>query len=211
MTSDHPEAKAQKSALPFVLAFIVGVLGVYWFNSAPRKEETPVAASAPATGALSKAYATGAVAGVIVHDKRKDIPAFSFAGADGAFADLSKWKGRVVLLNLWATWCTPCRKEMPDLADLQKQLGGAEFEVVTLSIDQKGYDASAAFLKEIGATNLALYVDPTMKAMGPLQAIGLPATILIDRQGKEAARILGPAKWNAPEAVAMVKALMAEK
>ncbi len=210
MTSDQSQQKG-KSPLPFIVAFIVGLLGIYWFNSTPRKEETPVAVAVPAGAAFSKAYAIGPVAGVIVHDQRKDIPPLAFAAADGTPADLGQWKGRVVLLNLWATWCTPCRKEMPDIAALQKQLGGADFEVVALSIDQKGADASAAFLKELGIDNLKVFADPSTKSLGQLQLIGLPGTILIDRQGKEAARLLGPAQWSSPEAVAMIKALVAEK
>jgi thiol-disulfide isomerase/thioredoxin len=151
------------------------------------------------------------MAGVIVHPQRKEIPAFSFTNEKGEQLDLSKWKGRVVVLNLWATWCAPCRKEMPDLAKLQTALGGSDFEVVALSLDRKGLEASKAFLQEIDVTNLALYIEPEGKSLTALQALGLPATILIDRSGKEAGRLLGPADWASPEAQAMVKALIAEK
>jgi thiol-disulfide isomerase/thioredoxin len=133
------------------------------------------------------------------------------APVDGETLDLSRWKGRVVLLNLWATWCAPCRKEMPDLSKLQAELGGADFEVVALSVDRKGFEASQAFLKEVGVTNLAGYIEPDAKSLAALQALGLPATILIDRKGKEAARLLGPADWASAEAKAVVKALLAEK
>jgi thiol-disulfide isomerase/thioredoxin len=207
--TDTSSAKAN-SPWPFILAFIAGVMGIYWFQGGIGKPDVPVASS-PASGAFSKAYATGAVAGVIVHDARKEIPAFAFTALDQSTVDLSRWKGRVVLLNLWATWCAPCRKEMPDLSDLQKQLGGADFDVVALSLDLKGAAASEAFLRELGITNLPVYSDTTLKSMGALQVIGLPGTLLIDRQGKEAARLLGPAQWSSPEAVAMIKALMAEK
>jgi thiol-disulfide isomerase/thioredoxin len=208
MTTDTPQN--QRSPLPFVLAFLAGACGIYWFQSDGRKEESPVPAVI-ATGAFSKAYATGALAGFVIHEKRKAIAPFAFAAADGSSVGLSKWQGRVVVLNLWATWCAPCRKEMPDLAALQKTLGGADFEVVALSVDKKGAAASARFLKDIGAENLAVYTDTTLKSMAELQAIGLPATILIDRHGQEAGRILGPANWSSPEAVAMVRALIAEK
>jgi hypothetical protein len=94
---------------------------------------------------------------------------------------------------------------------LQQELGGADFEVVALSLDRKGLEASQAFLKEIGAETLATYIEPEAKSLAALQAIGLPATILIDRKGQEAARLLGPADWSSAEGKAMVKALMAEK
>ncbi len=192
-----------------LLAIAAGAYGIYGFRGEPRKAEV-VAAVAP-TGGFSKALATGALAGFIIHPARKDIPAFSFANDKGETLDLSKWKGRVVLLNLWATWCAPCRKEMPDLAKLQTALGGPDFEVVALSLDRKGLPASQAFLKEAGVSNLGAYVEPEGKPLAALQALGMPATILIDRQGKEAGRILGPAEWASPEALAMIKALLAEK
>lgn len=198
-----------KSPLPFILAFIAGAVGIYWFQSDGRKAEYR-APAVVATGGFSKAYATGAVAGVVVHNERRSILPFTFAAADGSARALGAWKGRVVVLNLWATWCAPCRKEMPDLAALQKDLGGPDFEVVALSVDKKGAEAAGAFLKEVGADSLAIYTDTTLRSMAELQAIGLPATILIDRKGLEAARILGPAAWHSPEAVAMIKALLAE-
>ncbi len=183
--------------------------GVYGFKGEPRKQEV-VEAAVPA-GGFSKAFATGSLAGFIIHPQRKDIAAFSFANDKGQTLDLSKWKGRVVLLNLWATWCAPCRKEMPDLSKLQTALGGPDFEVVALSLDRKGLAASQAFLKETGVSNLAAYVQPDGKPLAALEALGLPATILIDRNGKEAGRILGSVDWASPESQAMVKALLAEK
>ena len=204
----------KRSALPFILAFAAGAIGIYWFNGEPRKAEvTPAAATAQteASGGFSKALAKGPMAGVLVHPERKEIAPFSFTNAKGETVDLSKWKGRVVLLNLWATWCAPCRKEMPDLAKLQASMGGPEFEVLALSVDRKGLEASQAFLKEIGVSNLAAYIEPEAKSLAALQALGLPATVLIDRQGKEAARLLGPADWSSAETQAMVKALLTEK
>ena len=120
-------------------------------------------------------------------------------------------KGRVVLLNLWATWCAPCRKEMPDLARLEKELGSDQFEVVAISVDRKGAEASAAFLKETGVDNLKLYIEPSTKIVNDVQSAGLPASILIDREGRELGRILGPADWASPEALALVKAALAQK
>jgi hypothetical protein len=99
---------------------------------------------------------------------------------------------------------------MPDLARLQKELGSDQFEVVAISVDRKGADASAAFLKETGADNLGLYVEPSTQIVTDFQSPGLPATILIDRQGREIGRLLGPAHWASPEAIALIKAALAE-
>jgi thiol-disulfide isomerase/thioredoxin len=198
-----------KYALPIVLAVLVGAAGIYLQGEAPRKDE--VVAPATSTGGLTKAMASGALAALLVHEQRKDIAPFSFANEKAETVDLSKWKGRVVLLNLWATWCAPCRKEMPDMSKLQAELGGPDFEVVALSVDRKGLEASQAFLKEVGVTNLAGYIEPDAKSLAAVQALGLPATILIDRQGKEAARLLGPADWASDEAKVIVKTLIAEK
>jgi thiol-disulfide isomerase/thioredoxin len=197
------------ATIPLVLVILAGAAGIYWFNAGQGKVESPVATATPAQGSL-KPLATGALAAFLVAEPRKEIAAFNFKDASGTDVDLNRWKGRVVLLNLWATWCAPCRKEMPDLANLQKQVGGDDFEVVALSIDRKGAEASAAFLKEVGVDNLALYTDVESKSLAALQALGLPATVLIDRKGQEAGRLLGPAKWDGPEAQALVKALLAE-
>jgi thiol-disulfide isomerase/thioredoxin len=147
----------------------------------------------------------------VFKEGRPDIESGPFMNAEGKDITLADWKGKVVLVNLWATWCAPCRKEMPDLAQLQKDYGGDNFEVVAISVDLKGAEASSAFLKEIGADNLALYTDKTTRVMKKLGAIGLPVTILIDRQGKEIGRLLGPAHWTADEARKLIEAAIAEK
>jgi thiol-disulfide isomerase/thioredoxin len=138
------------------------------------------------------------------------LPDLVFLNEDGQQVSIEQWRGRVVLLNLWATWCAPCRKEMPDLAKLQEMLGSPEFEVVAISVDRKGIEASAAFLIETGATALKLYVDKSAQTLYAIQAVGLPATLLIDRQGREVGRMLGPADWSSPEAVTLIKAALAE-
>jgi thiol-disulfide isomerase/thioredoxin len=195
--------------VPLLIVLGLGMFGLYWVQGDPRK--TTVEETAGPTSGFSKALVKGPLAAFIVHKDRKAVPAFSFGDQAGAQLDLSKWKGRVVLLNLWATWCAPCRKEMPDLAKLQMAFGGTDFEVVALSVDRKGLEASQAFLKEIGVTNLAGYIDAEAKSLAALQALGLPATVLIDRKGLEAGRLLGPADWASPEAQGLVKALLQEK
>jgi thiol-disulfide isomerase/thioredoxin len=195
---------------------LAAITGYYLFQADPRKAgpaetptETPVAA-APGAQGVTRDLATGTLAAFLVRPERKPLPDIAFQDGSGKPLKLSDWKGRVVLINLWATWCAPCRKEMPDLAKLQAELGSEQFEVVAISVDRKGAEASSAFLKETGADNLKLYVEPTTAIVGELQSAGLPATILVDRQGREIGRLLGPAHWAAPEAIALIRAALAE-
>jgi thiol-disulfide isomerase/thioredoxin len=189
----------KKLLFPIALLIAVSFASIYWFQAQISKvSDTAPASSVPAS----------AMAAFIKHPQPKDIAAFTFADGTGAAKDLSNWKGKVVVLNLWATWCAPCRKEMPELAKLQKLLGSTDFEVVAISEDLKGAEASAAFLKEAGADNLALYVDPKATALAALQSVGLPTTLLIDRNGKEVGRLLGPADWASEDAQKLVRAAL---
>ncbi len=172
---------------------------------------TPAAAPPVAVTSPLSPLAKGNVAGFIVKPEKPPVAAISFKDAAGKDVTLKAFEGRVVLLNLWATWCAPCRKEMPGLNALQKEMGGSDFQVVALSLDLKGLAASEAFLKEVGADALALYIDEDATALDALQAPGLPTTLLIDRQGRELGRLLGPAEWNSPEAKALIAAAVAEK
>ena len=210
-TKNKPGALKQIVAGLIVLA---GVTGIYWFQADGRKAASvEVATPAPAVLAMgvTRALATGALAAFLVKKERKPVADAAFQNGEGKALNLSQWKGRVILVNLWATWCAPCRKEMPALAQLQTELGSDQFEVVAISIDRKGVEASAAFLKDTGAQSLKLYVEPSSAIVNSLQAIGLPATLLIDRQGKEIGRLLGPADWASPEALTLIKAALAEK
>lgn len=204
----------QKKSGPFRflslgLAVLAAGIGIYWFHSAERKAATPVAAII-APGSVSRELATGALAAFLVKPERKPLPDAAFQDGAGKPLKVSDWKGRVMLINLWATWCAPCRKEMPALAALQAKLGSADFEVVAISVDRKGVEASAAFLKETGASSLKLYVEPTTTILNEFQALGLPATLLVDRRGNEIGRLLGPADWASPEAIALINAALAE-
>lgn len=191
-----------------VLAVLATAFGVYLKGEGDGKVET---ASPAAQGQVSRALATGAMAAFVVKGERKPVPKISFSPENGAATSLKAWKGRVVLVNLWATWCAPCRKEMPSLAQLQSEMGGPDFEVVAISVDRKGLELSGQFLKDVGATALKLYADPSTEALSQFQAVGLPASILIDREGREIGRLLGPAEWNSPEAKALIKAAIQEK
>ncbi|RWB52618.1 TlpA disulfide reductase family protein [Mesorhizobium sp.] len=144
-----------------------------------------------------------------VLDTPAALPEISFTDAAGQPKTLAAYSGKVVLLNIWATWCAPCRKEMPTLDRLQAELGGPDFEVVALSMDRKGPDAVKKFFAETGVTHLALNIDTSAQAMFTLGAVGLPMTLLIDRQGKEIGRLIGPAEWDAPDMVDFIRGRIA--
>ena len=139
----------------------------------------------------------------------RPLPELRFVDGAGAPRSLSDFRGRVILLNLWATWCVPCRKEMPALDRLQAALGGQGFEVVALSIDQGGIAAVKRFYEELEVRNLRIYVDQSGDALGKLGSVGIPLTILVDRDGRELWRIVGPREWDAPETVRAITGHMA--
>ena len=202
--------KTRIRTLAAALAVLAAITGIYWFQSGERKAAVPPPGAALAQTGVSKELAKGALAAFIVKPQRVPVADIAFQDGGGAEMRLGQWRGRVVLVNLWATWCAPCRKEMPALAELQKQLGSKDFEVVAISIDRKGVAASAAFIAETGSQALKLYVEPSGKILDDLEALGLPATVLIDRQGNEIGRLLGPAEWASPEAFALIRAAIAE-
>jgi len=139
----------------------------------------------------------------------KPIPELRFVDDAGRARSLADFRGKVVLLNVWATWCEPCREEMPALDRLQAKLGGERFQVLALSVDQQGAPLARKFYSEVGIKALPLYVDPTAKAAFVLDAPGLPATLLIDRNGREIGRHLGAVKWDAPEVLDRLQRAMA--
>lgn len=136
-------------------------------------------------------------------------PALSFKDADGQEMRLSDYKGKVVLLNVWATWCPPCIAEMPTLDRLQAKRGGEGFAVVTISLDRTALEAKA-FLDEAGLSNLSPWHDETYRLNGAAKLPGLPTSILYDRSGREIARLSGEAVWDSPEALALVDYLISQ-
>jgi thiol-disulfide isomerase/thioredoxin len=136
------------------------------------------------------------------------LPEVKFLDAAGKERSLADWRGKVVLLNLWATWCLPCRKEMPALDRLQREMGSDTFQVVAVSVDRTGLAGAKKFLADTGAETLALYADPTARMGVTLRAAGLPATLLLDRQGREIGRLLGPAEWDGEDARRLIGAAM---
>lgn len=141
----------------------------------------------------------------VKHEAPQPLPEFIFEDGNGQALTLAAFKGRTVLLNIWATWCVPCREEMPTLDALEAELGGPDFEVVALSVDRAGPDVVRKFYAEIGIQHLGFYIDASMRATFALGAPGLPTTLLIDGEGRELGRLIGPANWDAPEMIALLK------
>lgn len=135
----------------------------------------------------------------------KAAPELKFTDADGKELTLGDFRGRVVLLNLWATWCAPCVEEMPSLDRLQARLGDKDFTVLALSLDRQGRNVVVPFLDKLGIRSLAIYLDTSNAAMRTLGIRGLPTTILIDREGREVGRIEGAADWNSSAAEALIR------
>ena len=158
--------------------------------------------NAPAETAAGLSPASQEDAGVMaLHDAPRTVPDIRFADGDGRPLTLGDFLDKVILLNIWATWCGPCREEMPTLDRLQAKLGGPDFEVVALSIDRAGIGVVSAFYDEIGVQQLAKYIDESSRTAGELNAVGLPTTLLIDREGREIGRHVGPAQWDTSEMV----------
>ena len=183
-------------------------------NEASAQPATPAPSTAPAATALrgadGKPLNRGAMTTFVFKKQAMAIenePKFN--GPDGKPMVLSDFKGKVILLNLWATWCAPCRKEMPFLDQLQREMGSDQFEVVAVSVARGSPEKSKKFLAEVGATSLRFYHDPTAQAGFSLMAIGMPTTLLFDRTGREIGRLVGPAEWHSQDAKDLIKAAIA--
>jgi thiol-disulfide isomerase/thioredoxin len=154
---------------------------------------------------VAPATATANPLDLSVFDQPRDLPEIHFVDAENRALTLAYFRGKVVLLNIWATWCVPCRKEMPALDRLQAQLGGDDFVVLPLSIDRAGLPAVQRFYEELGLQKLGIYVDSSGAASRALGAPGVPTTLLLDRNGREVARKMGAAEWDGPEMVTVIR------
>jgi len=178
------------------------------------KDRAEVAQCAMAAETLDRLrpLARGELAAVKVPSTPQPLPPLSFEGPDGRRLTLADFKGRTVLLNLWATWCAPCRQEMPGLDALQADLGGDDFEVVAVNIDTRDPEKPQEWLKQAGITRLAHYRDPQAKIFQELKsagkAFGMPTTLVIGPEGCAVAELAGPAEWHSQDAVAFVRAAL---
>ena len=146
-----------------------------------------------------------------LHEKPREMLSPPFVDGSGRDLTLADFRGRVVLLNIWATRCVPCREEMPTLDALQEKLGGDDFHVLPLSIDRAGMKVVHRFYEEIGIRHLGMYLADSTRAMFAIGVLGLPTTILIDRDGFERGRLVGPAEWESPEVVAQIQTVISER
>ena len=181
--------------------------------TATQNEAKPGALPPAQSGSLpsgpgANPLSVGEMAAFVFKRSPEALPATTFMDAAGSERSLQDWKGKVVLLNLWATWCAPCRKEMPSLDRLQAELGSATFEVVAVSVDKTGIDGARRFLDQIKVERLGVYADPNVRLGSALKAIGMPSTVLIDREGREIGRLVGPAEWDSDEAKLLVRAAL---
>ena len=147
----------------------------------------------------------------IMDDASRPVAAVRFDDDRGQERNLSDFRGKVVLLNIWATWCVPCRKEMPVLDHLEALLGGLKFAVVTVSVDRLGIGAVGKFFEEVGVQRLPAYIDNSGSALRTLRAFGLPTSLVIDRDGRELGRITGPAEWDSPETIEFLRNIISQQ
>jgi thiol-disulfide isomerase/thioredoxin len=215
MTDQKPAPRKQPARSVIIIAALAVVLGaavLYGTGPGGSKDEAAACPAAKAVAARLAPLAQGEVAALNVEKNPQPAVDISFAGPDGKKLTLADFRGRSVLLNLWATWCVPCRAEMPALDRLQAKLGGADFEVVAVNIDTSRLDRPKAFLTEAGVKTLAPYADPSADSFETLRvagkALGLPTSLLIGPDGCELAVMAGPAQWDSPDAVKVVTAMV---
>ncbi len=194
-----------------ILIVLAGVYGIAHLRGNPAD-----AACQPAVN-IAKRIAPlvhGEVAALAVAQTPFHVPDLAFKDAQGHDKTLADWRGRTVLLNLWATWCVPCRREMPALDALQAKLGGPDFEVVAVNIDQRDPAKPLVFLKDVGVTHLTYYSDDSAHVFEALKelgkAFGMPTTVIVDRAGCEIGDMAGPAEWSSDDGVKLVSAAISQ-
>jgi thiol-disulfide isomerase/thioredoxin len=208
---------AKKRLLVILLGGLAGVgaalAGIYGMGAVMRNAAIPEACRPAAALAQKLApLARGEVAALSPAKSPIRLTELAFRDGGGKERALGEWKDRTVLLNLWATWCVPCKKEMPALDALQKKLGGPDFEVVAVNIDTRNPDKAKAWLTETGIASLAYYADNNAKIFQDLKekgrAFGMPTTLLIDRNGCDVATLAGPAEWASGDAIKFIEAAL---
>jgi thiol-disulfide isomerase/thioredoxin len=192
---------------------VVGFAGIYGFGLGKAGGDPYCAATVDLARKIAP-LAHGEVAAVTMATKGLKLPDLAFEDADGKPHKLSDWRGKTVLVNLWATWCVPCRKEMPALEGLQTKLQGPNFEVVAINIDTRDPEKPKNFLKEANLTRIGSFYDEKAKVFQDLKAagraLGMPTSVLVDPKGCEIGTIAGPAEWDSEDAIKLVKAALGQ-
>lgn len=213
---DTPAPKLLSRSFTLIAAGIaaglaVGLAGVYGIGGFGSNGD-PVCRPALDLARKIEPLVRGEVAAVSIAAKPLKLPNLGFVDAQGSARTLADWKGRIVLLNLWATWCVPCRKEMPALDALERKLGGPAFEVVAINIDTRNPEKPHQWLREVGIHKLAYYADASAKVFQDLKSIGrafgMPTTLLVDPNGCEIASLSGPAEWASEDAIKLIEAAL---
>ena len=212
MTTDRSRPRALGAAVAVIALVVAAGAGAYWYASSPGTGATASACALDdATRARLDAAATGQMAAFTVADRPVPLSDLALDGPDGEPTTLGRWQGRTVLLNLWATWCAPCRAEMPALDALQREEGGADFEVVPVSLDMGSDERPRGFYEEVGLKDLRFFHDGSLETLNRLKAaglaFGLPATLLIDARGCVTGTLNGPAAWEGEDARRLVRVL----
>jgi thiol-disulfide isomerase/thioredoxin len=197
-------------ALVAVAAVVTGA-AIYGIGAMQRNADPACRPAAELARRLAP-LARGEVAAINIAAEPQKLPDLAFTDA-GQPRTLADFRGRTVLLNLWATWCVPCRKEMPALDALQAKLGDDKFQVVAVNIDTRNLDKPKAWLDEVGIRGLGYFADPSAKVFQDLKAVGkalgMPTTLLIDPQGCELGTLAGPAEWASEDAIKLIEAAKA--
>jgi thiol-disulfide isomerase/thioredoxin len=202
--------KLTMSVLAAAVAVVAGIYGIGRLRSNPADAACQQAVE---TAARIAPLAHGEVAALAIAHTPFQVPPLGFKDAEGHDRTLADWRGRTVLLNLWATWCVPCRREMPALDALQARLGGPKFQVVAVNIDTRDPEKPLAFLKQIGVTHLSYFADESAQVFEDLKtagkAFGMPTTLIVDPKGCEIGDMAGPAEWSSDDGVKLVTAAIA--
>lgn len=210
-TTTRPRKLRVAAAAATVVAAL-GLAGVYGIAGFARNPDAGLCSAAKASAQRIAPLARGEVAAVTVPNEPRLLPELAFNDADGKRKTTADWRGRTILLNLWATWCQPCRHEMPALDALQSKLGGQAFEVVAVNIDTRDPAKPRTWLNENKINRLAYYSDSQAKIFQDLKAagkaFGMPTTVLIDPAGCELGTLAGPADWSSEGALALIKAAL---
>jgi thiol-disulfide isomerase/thioredoxin len=208
-TTPHRLRRPALIAAAAIGGALAGLAGVYGIGGFKRNAGDPNCRPAVEIAQRVGPFARGEVAAMAIAESPLRVPDVAFRDLAGAERRLSDWRGRTVLLNLWATWCIPCRQEMPALDALEGTLGGPRFEVVAVNIDTRDSIKPHAWLREVGVSRLAYYADPSAKVFQDLKligrAIGLPTTLLVDPAGCEIGTAAGPAEWASEDGLTFVR------